>query len=258
MCSKGRMTRFLPFSTLIAFGFVILPAFNAYTDEVDDILALKAKNHEKVRRYSAEYTVTTHQPKTLKDPKSLKLRYKMKLEKLARDKAKHSHNPWRMETEVLEPLPMHLKVEGEQAWFKDQNGQWQELTLSPEMREQFMGMSERFMGADPKTQKEKFEIKVVRHNNPIFGPRTRTIEFIPKGKAKMFSRMEEDVNDDGLPLETRLYDDHGKQTVKVRVKRHHKEKGVPVVDEMESVATTPAGEVRTETESSQTSVEVEQ
>jgi len=63
----------------------------------------------------------------------------------------------------------------------------------------------------------------------------------------MFARMEEDINDDGLPIETRLFDESGKQTVKVKVKKHHKVSGVLVVDEMESSSETPAGIVASDT-----------
>jgi len=227
----------------------------ACADEVDDVLNLKAKNRDRVQKFSGEFTVITHQPKSLKNPKALKMRYKVKLERLPKDKVKNPNNPWRMETEVIEPLAMHMKVEGDQAWFMDQRGQWKELQLTPELREQFFGMSERFMGADPAEQKKHFDIKVTRKSNPIFGPRTRTLEFIPKGKARMFHRMEEDVNDDGLPLETRIYDDKWNNTVKV--KKHHKVKGVPVVDEMESSSETPAGEVLAETVSTGILIETE-
>ena len=229
-------------------------------DEVDDILNIKAKNQAKVKSFSAEYTVITHQPKEkLKKPKAIKMRYKMKLERLPKDKIKDSRNPWKMETEVIEPLQMKMKVEGDQAWFMDQRGNWTELTLTPELQAQFGQMSERSMGADPKEQREKLGIKVTRKNNPIFGPRTRTLEFIAKGNKKsvMLRRWEEDINDDGLPLETRIFDDNGNQTVKVKVKKHHKEKGVPVVDEMEATSQTPAGEVQTETTSTGILIETE-
>jgi len=146
---------------------------------------------------------------------------------------------------------MKMKVEGDQAWFLDQNGNWVELQITPQLREQFFGMSERFMGADLAEQKKHFGIKVLRHNNPIFGPKTKTVEYIPQGKAKMFARMEEDVDDDGLPLETRLYDDRGNKTVHIKVKKHHKVKGIPVVDEMDAVSQTPAGEVTSETSCTQ-------
>jgi hypothetical protein len=229
----------------------------ARSDEVDDILSLKAKNANRLQRFSAEFVVKTHQPKSLKNPKTVTMRYRMKMERIPKAELKTAHQPWRIETEVLEPLPMKLKVEGEQAWFQDQHGAWVELPMTPELREQFLGMSERYRGADPKVQRDKFAMKVLRHNSSIFGPRTRTVESIPKGRARLYARMEEDINDDGLPLETRIYDDSGKQTVKVRVRKHHRVKGVPVVDEMESEAETPAGMVTSETSCSQASLEIE-
>jgi hypothetical protein len=232
-------------------------AQSAVADEVDDILALKAKNANRLQRFSAEFVAKTHQPKSLKNPETVTMRYRMKMERIPKTELRTSHQPWRIETEVLEPLAMKLKVEGEQAWFQDQNGKWTELTMTPEIREQFMGMAERYKGADPKTQREKFGIKVLRRNNPIFGPRTSTLEFVPKGKAKLYARLEEDVDPSGLALETRIYDDSGKQTVKVRVRKQHKVKGVPVVDEMESEAETPAGVVTSETSCSSANIEVE-
>jgi hypothetical protein len=59
----------------------------------------------------------------------------------------------------------------------------------------------------------------------------------------MFARMEEDVSAEGLALETRIYEESGKQTVKVKVKKHHKVRGVMVVDLTEAIAQTPSGEV---------------
>jgi len=246
----GRLLHILLLALLCAPSFI-------YADEVDDILNIKAKNQAKVKSFSAEYTVITHQPKDkLKNPKAIKMRYKVKIERLPKDKIKDSRNPWKMETEVIEPLQMKMKVEGDQAWFMDQRGNWTELTLTPELQAQFGQMSERSMGADPKEQREKFAIKIVRKNNPIFGTRTLTLEFKPRGKAVFFHRMEEDINNDGLPLETRLYDDNGTQTVKAKVRKHHKEKGVPVVDEMEAVSQTPAGEVESETVNTNITIEV--
>ena len=271
---RGKLVRLGGYAaTAFALLICVLPA-RGHTDEVDDILALKAGNANRLRKFSAEFVVKTHQPKSLKDPKVLTMRYRMKMERITGGssfvgsesnagqpgetakgavsqttgvKETGPHNPWRIETEVLEPLAMKMKVEGEQAWFQDQHGKWIELPMTPELREQFLGMSERYRGADPKVQRDRFAMKVLRHNNPIFGPKTRTLSSVPKGRSKLYARMEEDIDPDGLPLETRIYDDSGKQTVKVKVKKHHKVKGVPVVDEMESVAETPAGTVASET-----------
>ena len=235
----------------------LLPAC-AFGDEVDDILKIKENNHNRVKRMSSEYTIETRQPKSLKDPKTVKMRYRMKLEKLPpQERKKGSNNPWRLQAEVIEPMAMNMKVEGDQAWFLDQHKQWVELQLTAEMREQFAGMSERAMGPDPVKMKQNFSIKVLRHNNPIFGPRTRTVEYIPKGQAKLFARMEEDMNDDGLPLETRIFDDKGKNTVKITVKKHRKIKGIPVVDEMDAESDTPAGIITSTTRNENVEVETE-
>ena len=220
-----------------------LPSFSR-ADEVDEILALKERAFGHVQRMSAEYTVESTQPSSMKNPKTVRMRYKVRMERLPASDIRHAHQPWRIETEVLEPIPMNMKIEGEQAWFKDQRGQWVELPMTPEFREQFLGMSERYMGADPVEKRKHFAIKVTRHNNPIFGPRTRTLEFVPKGKANLFMRMEEDIDNNGLPINTRVFDASNRETVRVSVKRHHKSDGVPVVDEMESVSQTPLGEVK--------------
>jgi hypothetical protein len=61
--------------------------------------------------------------------------------------------------------------------------------------------------------------------------------------------MEEDLSEEGLALETRIYDDSGKQTMKVTVAKYHKVRGVPVVDRMESIGLVPSGEIRSTTTS---------
>jgi hypothetical protein len=248
----GRLVRLALLTAIVAGSFPNL----GIADEVDDILALKAKNANRLKHFSAEYTVRTTQPSSVKNPKTLTMRYRMKLERIPKDKLKTPHNPWRIETEVLEPLPMKLKVEGEQAWYLDQQGEWVELVMTPEVREQFLGMAERYRGTEPSEQRKRFDIKVLRHNNPIFGPRTRTVEFRPKGSSKLYARMEEDVDGNGLPLETRLYDDAGKQTLVVQVKRHHKDHDIPVLDEVYTEAEGPAGIVRTSIVSSGAAVEI--
>jgi hypothetical protein len=86
--------------------------------------------------------------------------------------------------------------------------------MTPDIREQFLGMSERYRGADPKVQMDKLAMKVLRHNRPLLGPSTRTVESIPKGKAILYARLEEDVDSDGLPLETRIYDDSARYALR--------------------------------------------
>ena len=232
-------------------GLLMLAGTPVYADAVDEVLASKAKGRDKIHRISGEWTVETTQPSVggkLKNPKTLKMKYRLAMEKLPPAAVKHGHQPWKIEAEIIEPLPMRLKVEGEQVWFLDQYGIWNEMPLTPEIQEQFATMSERFMGADPTSQKKHYAIKILRKNRPWLGPSTTTVEFVPRGKTLLIGRREEDINADGLPLETRIFDEHGKPSVTITVKKLRKIIGIPVVDEMESVSETAAGQVRSRTE----------
>ena len=89
-----------------------------------DILGKKVHNRDRIRRMSGEYIVETTQPSSLKKPKKVKMHYRMSLERMSPSAVKHSHNPWKMEAEVIEPLPMRFKTEGEDAYYMDQHGTW--------------------------------------------------------------------------------------------------------------------------------------
>lgn len=209
----------------------------AFPDEVDDILKIRAKNWNRVQQFSAEFLVEIQQPVSIKNPKTMKIRYRMKMEKLPPPQArKQFKNPWLMEMELLEPMPMKLRVKGDQVWSLDKNGQWVQMSLTPEIEEQIFSMSERFMGADPAKQRKEFDVKVLRHNNPFFGPKTKTLELKPKGKFKLFHRLEEDVNADGLPLATRIFNETGARLVTIKVTKHRKVNGIPVVEAMETIS----------------------
>lgn len=216
-------------------------------DEVDDILAKRAHHRDHLQKLSGEYFVDTDQPSNLKNPKTTHLHYRMTMQRMPKEKVKNPNNPWAMDVEVIEPHAMKLRTEGETAYFLDHKGQWVELTMLPWVAEQFSQMGERFVGADPSEYRKHFSVKVLRHNNPIFGPKTSTIEIVPKGRAKLFERLEEDVDADGLAISSRIYDKAGKQTVRTKVTRHHVVNGFPVVDRMESESESVIGSVTTVT-----------
>jgi len=69
--------------------------------------------------------------------------------------------------------------------------------------------------------------------------------------------MEEDVDDDGLVLNTRIFDKKGKKTMDIKVKKHKKIKGIPIPEYMETVGYSPAGEVFSATTCTGIEVEVE-
>jgi len=82
--------------TLVAFGASLLPSMG-FSDEVDDILAKKSHNRDRVKHFAAEYTVETDQPTTVKHPKKTRLHFKMSLTKLPAAARQHSNNPWLLE-----------------------------------------------------------------------------------------------------------------------------------------------------------------
>ena len=217
---------------------ILFPAVHVHADEVDDILALKSKNRDKIKRFSAEYTVETKGPKQTK-PSVMK--YRIKVERMDVKEAKGSPIPFRSLIEVTAPYAMNLKVEGDRVWMQ-KHEKWEEQTLPPQVSEQFSSMSERFLVTDPSQQRKYYDIKVVQHNNSIFGPKTRTISLTPKGKTFLFSRMEEDVDEAGISLASRVFDNSGKKTVSTKVMKHHMIYGFPVADEIQTTSQTPAGE----------------
>jgi len=186
---------------------VVLPLLISFipahviADEVDDILALKSKNRDKIKHFSAEYTVETTQKST---GKTGRMRYRMKMERVSATELKGSKNQWRIETEILEPMPMKIKMEGDSvSFFKD--GEWVEQKVSDSMHEQLRKMPEMSLGADSNELRKNYSVKVLRHNNPFFGVKTRTVGYFPIGKANLFDKMEEDLEDDGFVRNTRLY-----------------------------------------------------
>ena len=216
---------------------------SAIADEVDDILVLKAKNRDRIKSYSAEYVVETKLPKDKAgNAKTAKMRYRMRMERLPKGKAKGLLNPWKTEIDVLEPYALSMKVEDERVWLKKGND-WTEQEMTPQMHEQFTGMGERFLGADPAEQRKHFDIRIIRQNNPILGPHTRTVEYVAKGNAFAIPRLQEDVNADGLALAIRVFDRKGGLAARMAVTRHHKVEGIPLIDAMEAVGRSVTGDI---------------
>ncbi|MEK6822386.1 MAG: hypothetical protein AABY13_01045, partial [Nanoarchaeota archaeon] len=84
-----------------------------------------------------------------------------------------------------------------------------------------------------------------RHNRPWFGPKTTTLEMVPQGQLKVFAKLEEDVAEDGLALATRLYDDHGQETMTMKVTKRRTINQVPLGEEVEIVSIGPRGQAKT-------------
>jgi len=115
---------------------LLFPAVQVHADEVDDILALKSKNRDKIKRFSAEYTVETTQQST---GKTGRMRYRMKMERMSATEIKGSSNPWRIETEVIEPWDIKYKLEGDD-FMLFQEGIWKRKKVPENMRDQLRDM----------------------------------------------------------------------------------------------------------------------
>lgn len=226
-------------------------------DDVDDLLALKARNRDRVRHFSAEYTVETDQPKRLPNAKTVRMRYRLDWRRLRPGQVKNPKYQWQAEIEVLEPGHTKMRLEGDQVSFQNPDGTWQIIPMTDEQRQQVSSLVEPFLGRDPVSQRQQFAFKVTRTNRPLFGPKTKTLESIPKEKHGFFARMEEDIAEDGLPLATRLYDDKDRETVLVTVTQHSRRSGVPVMEASAAVSQTPAGEMSIRTTCAQIQIETE-
>jgi hypothetical protein len=227
-------------------------------DEVDDILALKTRNRDRVVRFSADYSVhvTSSRATSVKSPNQ-PMKYLLTRERASAGNRSGKESVWRTEISITAPTQSRMRVEGTRVWTMDSRGQWIEQKLPPEIARKLSEMGEQFLGSDPAEQRKHFEIKILRKNGRLWGPKTTTVEFRPKGIEKLFERMQEDVAENGLPLATRLYDRTGREIANITVGRHRVVAGIPVVEVMDTVISSEAGEIVTRTECSNIVCETE-
>lgn len=240
------------FKRLLANGAVLLVSCLVFStcvlaDEVDDVLRLKADNKGRVKRFYGEVVFHTRQPETMKNPKNTGVRCRIRYDKGSSRASEVRGGATRVDVEVLEPGRSSIRVEGNRVSYMDRNGEWVEVTSPGAYQDLLDKMTGAFAQDDPGARRRKFDIKVVRHNNPIFGPRTVTLRYASKPDAGFFHVMEEDINDDGLVVETRTYNRNGVEIRRTRVKKHRKIKGVPFAEDVETATQTEMGEVLTRT-----------
>ncbi len=225
------------------FAVILLSAAIARADEVDDLLALKARNRDRVKHFAAEFTVETDQLRSVPGAKTVHVRYQLNLRRLPPGQVKHPGLPWFAEINILEPGRSSIRIEGDAIEIQGPSGNWQAVALSPDQRRQMTSLVEPFTGMTPSEHRRNFTMTILRRNNPIFGPKTVTLESIPNGRERFFSKMEEDTRADGLVLATRFFNERGQETSRLRVTRSRTVNGIPVMEGMEAVSVTPAGDV---------------
>jgi hypothetical protein len=266
MCGRGQVERASVYlrrpvcgllGRAIFLALAVLPlAGTAVADEIDDLLNLRANARGKLSRLSATYLLETRQPDTFKNPKVIRQKYRMRLEKLPANKAPNPKMPWKMDLEFLEPSQVRMRVEGDRVFHMTDTGDWREIEVGSKQREQIAGLADGLMAEGAKGYRAINDVKIVRRNRPLLDPRTTTIESVPKGKVRLWPRLEEDIDDSGFTRGTRIYDGSGKIAVEIKVKKHRKIKGVSLPEETETVADTPAGRLITRTRCSEISVTV--
>lgn len=228
----------------LALAFALLPGSLPSApppDRANEILDRRAANRDRVEKFSFNVLQGINRPKGGQKPARVTLRFAMRLE---RDHgAPSSASPWRIEVDFLQPVPSSIKLERGRMWSLDRNGKWVEAKAPPPLFEHFARIAESFLGVGVAARREQFAARALRENKPASGPETTTLEFVPRGAAVGFHRMEEDVNADGIPLETRLFDGAGREIATTKVDTHRKIAGVPVVTDARTVKQTPAGQI---------------
>ncbi len=141
MAYTERVMRFLGVRLLLMI-MVLPPVVQAV--EVDDLLALRARPMERVKRFSAEI-VTSTEVSQGGATKTLTSRQRITLERGAAGDPRQ----WRLEVEAFEPRPMKMRKDAERIEIQGPTGEWKEVALPPQMKDQLANLGCQFSGSDP-------------------------------------------------------------------------------------------------------------
>jgi outer membrane lipoprotein-sorting protein len=246
----------LPIFAIFALS-VVLPAL-AGADETDDLLTKRQNNFAHVKKFKADFTVDTESA-GVSSPTSGK--HQMKYTYTITKRDRNHPDPTKrydMDMEITEPMHMHIKVEDGQFSYLTNKGEWVKRNL-PGSASQFMAGLPDFNATDVAGIHREFDVKRRKDKDSFFGGK-KGLEFIPKGKAKMYARKVEAVDSDtGIAVETDLYDEKDKHTLHLKINRLGKHNGVAVAEDMESIAfsITGMGDVIRKTKAENIVVETE-
>ncbi len=237
-----------PVSCLLLPALLVLTITPARADEVDDLLAKKARHFAKVKKFSADFLVETRYPEAPSSAEPTRIRYRSRMTRV-HDGATHGKgSPWTTEIELFEPQSSAIRMEGETFSRRNAKGEWEPIQIPAAQRQQIEAMAGQFTGSDPGEQRKHSQIRILRRNNPIFGPKTVTLETVPHGANRLFARLEEDVRpDDGFALATRIFGQDGKPAVTIRVTKHRSLNGISLMEMMEATTESARGPIVTRT-----------
>lgn len=185
---------------LIALSLSIIPA-HGIANEVDDILALKSKNRDIIKSFSAEYSVETTQKST---GKTGRMRYRIKMDRLSTTSDNDSGNSWRIEKEIYDQNTIKIIIEGDNIHIY-RNGKVKMQKIPDNIRSQIRDTPEMSLCADLKELKKNYSVTVIGHNNPLFGVKTKTIKYKFDNISSRLDGFEEDVESDGFVRNTRIF-----------------------------------------------------
>jgi len=205
-------------------------------DEIDDLLTKRQNNFAHVKKYKAEYIVETERPdapQTSNLPKK-RMRYVYTLTRRDRNHP----DPLRrfdLDMDIQEPARMHFRIVDGQFSILMASGKWVPKNL-PDSAKQFLNDLPERNATDVPSQRNLYDVKRHKEKDSFWGNR-KGLEFVPKGRAKLYARRVESVDaDTGQAMDTELYDDSGKKTLHIKINKMGKHNGVFIAEDMDSEA----------------------
>ena len=240
---------------VIILAFFLIPIL-AFADEIDDLLTKRQNNFAHLKKMRAEYSMETERSAIGKEPaRKVGMKYAMTL------KRRDRHNPdpakrFDVEMEMQEPLKMHIKFENGVFSYLTPSGKWLVKDLPPDAVQFLADLPERHV-ADAKSAKEHYDIKRRKDKDSLFGGK-KGLEYIPKGKSKMYAKKLEIVDSEtGQPLLVEYYDESGKVKYRMMINKLGKHNGVSVPEDMETESDSPVGVIHQDTKVTKVEVETE-
>jgi len=235
--------RSLFFSLVALLVLVLSLPVPGLADEIDDLLGKRENGMKGVKRMKTEMTVTVERSGSGDLPASGRsMRYGMEVRRRS-GAGGDSATPFDMTFEMLEPVQLKFKMEDGELYWMMSDGKWHKRTMSDDTRKFLDGLPD-WHSRDTKGYRRNFEIRRLKERDNFWGTR-KGLEYIPRGKTKMYSRRVDEVDvDTGQTLLSEHYDDTGKVKWRLKVNKLGKHNGVALPEETETESFTPQGVVK--------------
>ncbi len=220
----------------------MLFSVTARADEVEDILVLKARYAASVGHLSFEAETEVLNAGAQASVPARKVRYHINLTRWSASIQGQQRFPWSVEVEMFEPTRYRMLLIGTSVSIVDSSGVTRPVTFTETQQKRIEEMVRLFIG-NGGWDRDRIAVKVLRRNRPWLKPHTTTLEYIPLTRTPQFSRMEEDIDGDGLGLRTRLYDPDGRKKLETVVTRKRLVNGMPFAEVTETTINTSTGDI---------------